>query len=122
MAAGAGMRKIRSSRPDVVWIQGPGPCDLFTWLNGQGGVKEQELTFFGRTIVWKTGKLLTGLCHEAGAGVLGESGLLDYDSVHDPLTLNAGKMILATMPESARSELSAHLAKAIDDALAAIPR
>ncbi len=114
------MRRIRTSKPDVAWIQGPGPCDLFTWLNDQGGVKEQELTFFGRTIVWKGGKLLTGLCHEAGAGVLGKTGLLDYDSVSDQLTLHAGKLILEAMPEATKSELTGHLARAIDEALAAI--
>jgi hypothetical protein len=107
------MRKIRSSRPDVSWLQGPGPCDLWTWLDDQGAIKEQELTFFGRTVVVKNGQLHTGLCHESGSGVMGKTGLLDFDTNTDTETLIAGYKILNAIPEAARAGAAEGLEKVI---------
>jgi hypothetical protein len=102
-AAGAGMRKIRTSMPDRSWIQGPGPCDLWTWHDDQGAIKEQELTFFGRTIVIKNGKLYTGLSHESGGGVMGKTGLLDFDTNLDTETLIAAYKVLGSIPAASRT-------------------
>lgn len=101
-AAGAGMRRIRTSRPDVSWLQGPGPCDLWTWHDDQGAIKEQELTFFGRTLVVRHGKLHSGLSHEGG-GVMGKTGLLDFDTNLDADTLLAAYKVLSEIPPAARS-------------------
>jgi hypothetical protein len=99
------MRRIRTSKPDVAWLQGPGPTDLWTWVDDAGVIKEQELTFFGRTVVWKNGALMTGLCHEgAGAAYLGETGLLDFDSKLDGEALSAAYLVLDAIVEPSRTD------------------
>jgi len=113
------MRRIRSSRPDVSWLQGPGPCDLWTWVDERGAIKEQELTFFGRTVVSKGGKLATGLCRDDGAGVLGKTGLLDFDTNLDVEAVLAAYKILVAIPEAARTPAVAELSSTIAAELSA---
>lgn len=118
-AAGSGMRRIRTSRADVSWLQGPGPCDLWTWHDDQGAIKEQELTFFGRTIVLKLDRLHSGLSHESGGGVMGKTGLLDFDTNLDTDTLVAAYKVLKSIPAASRSPEVESLEKSIGDALTA---
>jgi hypothetical protein len=98
--AGEKMRAIKTTRPGVTWLQGPGPSDLFT-LHGEGDrIEEQELTFFGRTVVInKDGGLATGLCHEGpSAGYMGKTGLLDFDTKLNPETLEGALVLLSHIP------------------------
>ncbi len=99
--AGEKMRPIRTSKPRVTWIQGPGPSDLFTLHGEDGAVEQQELTFFGRTVVLKSDDLMTGLCHEGGvAAYMGKTGLLDFDSQVNGETLQAALVLLGHVPVS----------------------
>jgi hypothetical protein len=103
-ASGGAMRLIRTTKPHLAWLQGPGPSDLWTWTDENGEVKEQELTFFGRTVVWRQGLILTGLSHESdAAGVFGRSGQLDFDSRPDAHTLAAALQILEAIPPAIRT-------------------
>jgi hypothetical protein len=122
VAAGKGMRKIRTAKPGVTWLQGH-PADLWSWAEPSGAIKEQELTFFGRTIVRRNDDLMTGLCHEGGsASYLGKTGLLDFDSKIDGDTLVAAYLLLRAIPERARSEAVAELERAVAKALADLGR
>lgn len=95
------MRPIRTSKPHVTWLQGPAPSDLFTLHAPEGEILEQELTFFGRTVVFRKGHLLTGLCHEGGIGAyMGKTGLLDFDSEESGETLQAALILLGAIPEA----------------------
>ena len=118
-AAGAGMRRIRTSRADVSWLQGPGPCDLWTWHDDQGAIKEQELTFFGRTVVLKGAKLHSGLSHESGGGVMGKTGLLDFDTNLDAETLIAAYKVLEAIAGASRLPEVDSLQKSVAAELAA---
>jgi hypothetical protein len=93
------MRLIKTSKPKVTWFQGPGPSDLFTLHADDDAIAEQELTFFGRTVVVKSGDLTTGLCHEGGvATYMGKTGLLDFDSKLNGETLQAALVLLGHVP------------------------
>jgi hypothetical protein len=116
--AGRGMRRIRTSKPNVSWLQGPGPCDLWTWREDSGVILEQELTFFGRTVVLKNHQLVTGLCHEGAGGYVGRMGVLHFDSKVDVDTLKAAAIVLEHIAQEARADGVDHLAAAIRDALA----
>jgi hypothetical protein len=97
--AGQAMRPIRTSKPHVTWIQGPGPSDLFTLRTPEGELAEQELTFFGRTVVVRERALMTGLCHEGGiAAYMGKTGLLDFDTKLSGETLQAALVLLGNVP------------------------
>lgn len=116
--AGGAMRQIRTSKPNLLWLQGPGPTDFWTWTDETGAVQEHELTFFNRTVVWRAGQILTGLSHDGyEAGVLGRSGQLDFDTRLDPLTLSASLIVLGSIPASLRSAALDAFARAIQDAL-----
>lgn len=117
LQAGSGMRQIRTSKPDLLWLQGPGPVDFWTWTDPAGAIREQELTFFGRTIVRRNETLMTGLCHE-GAGPMsgGRMGLLDFDRDLDGETLAAGDRILGAIPNCEEPAV-ADLTRVVRDAL-----
>lgn len=116
--AGAQMRRIRTSKPGVTWLQGPGPCDFWTYKDEAGAIMEQELTFFGHTVVKRGEKLHTGLCHEGvSASVLGKTGLLDFDRALDPVTLGGAAMVLDRVPDRFRSENVERFLEAIKNAL-----
>lgn len=112
------MRRIRTSKPGVVWLQSPGPVDLWTLHGEDGAPTEQELSFFNRTVVVKDGKLYTGLAHEGvAASVYGRTALLDFDRQLDVTTLEGAKTLLADVREAVRTEGVQHLLAAIDAAL-----
>jgi hypothetical protein len=93
------MRQIRTSKPKVTWFQGPGPSDLFSLHDDADAIEEQELTFFGRTVVARKDQLLTGLCHEGGvATYMGKTGLLDFDTKLNGETLQAALVLLGHVP------------------------
>jgi hypothetical protein len=99
------MRRIRTSKPGVTWLQGPGPCDFWTYSDSDGAILEQELTFFGHTVVKRGDELHTGLCHEGvAASVMGKTGLLDLDRVLDPITLGGAVTVLDRVPDRFRSD------------------
>lgn len=106
------MRRIRTSKANVTWLQGPGPTDLWTWSEGSGA--KQELTFFGRTVVLESGSMMTGLCHEGGgAAYLGKTGLIAIDTRLDLETLSAAYLVLASIPEHVRTLGSEEIRAAI---------
>ena len=112
------MRQIRTSKPLVSWIQGPGPSDLFTLHLESGAIEEQELTFFGRTVVAKTESLVTGLCHEGGiAAYMGKTGLLDFDTKQNGETLQAALVLLGNIPIQLPDvdAIAARIEKALED-------
>lgn len=116
------MRRIRTSRLDVAWLQGPGPADLWTWHDGQGGVRAQELTFFGHTVVAKPDQVTTGVCHDdGGPAFLGKAGLLDFDPQLDAETLAAAARLLAAVPDAVRGADVDALTARIHGALAGLP-
>jgi hypothetical protein len=117
-AAGEAMRQIKTSKPDVSWIQGPGPTDLWTWIDEMGAIKEQELTFFGRTVLLRKDQVVTGLCHEGQTGAYhGKTGLIDFDTKVDSDTLTAASIVLAAIPERTRNFAVEHLFAAVQVAL-----
>jgi hypothetical protein len=117
--AGEKMRQIRTSKPKVTWFQGPGPSDLFTLHDDAGAIEEQELTFFGRTVLAKKEQLLTGLCHEGGvATYMGKTGLLDFDSKLNAETLQAALVLLQSIPVK-HSDLDAMIRR-INDAVVSL--
>src|SRR5687767_8164332 len=112
------MRQIRTSKPLVTWLQAPGPSDLFTLHLENGAIEEQELTFFGRTVVAKSESLVTGLCHEGGiAAYMGKTGLLDFDSKQNGETLQAALVLLGHVPFSHpdADALALRIEKAVED-------
>lgn len=112
--AGAQMRRIRTSKPGVVWLQAPGPCDLWTLNDEDGAPKEQELSFFNRTVVLKDGQLYTGLAHEGvAASVYGRTALLDFDRQLDIMTLEGAQALLSDVREAVRTPGVEHLLAAI---------
>ena len=112
------MRRIRTSKPGVVWLQGPGPCDLWTYSDESEAVQAHELTFFGRTVVWREGRLLTGLCHEGvAASYTGSTGLLDFDRAVDPETLEGADRLLESIPEAVHTPATRSFRGAIRAAL-----
>ncbi len=114
-ALGARMRRIRSRRPQVSWLQGPGPVDLWTWVDDAQRVVEQEFTFCGRTVVFRRGQLLTGRCLEGSeASDAGRDNLLDFDLEPDPETLAAARTLAHAIPAEARGDDTAHLLNALD--------
>ena len=115
---GATLRRIRTSQAPIPGSQGPGPTDLWTWREASGAVKEQELTFFGRTVVRRGAALLTGLCHEGSAGAfIGKTGLLDFDREADTETLEAARVLLETVRPEARDDAVEALLGAVRAAL-----
>jgi hypothetical protein len=120
-AAGGAMRLIRTSKPDVSWIQGPGPADLWTWTETDGAIKEQELTFFGRTVLKRSGQLLTGLCHEGQTGAYhGKTGLIDFDARLDADTLSAAAILIDAIPVQVRGPAVEVLREAIRASLSGL--
>ena len=111
------MRRIRSREAQVLWLQGPGPCDLWTWLEGDQ-LREQELTFFGLTVVHKPSGLRTGVCHEGDASAdMDQAGLLDFDTSPKEETLRAAHVLLAAVPKQARHPQLQQLQLEIERAL-----
>lgn len=110
--AGAQLRRIRTSKPGMVWLQAPGPCDFMTYTDESGATAEQELAFFNHTVVRRGDHLYTGLSHEGGrASVYGRTGLLDFDRQLDPVTLEAAVTLLSEVREAVRTpSLEAFLA------------
>lgn len=100
------MRRIRSSRVNLDWLQGPGPTDLWIWLSVDGpGVDLVELTFFGRFVMLRAGVLNTGRCEQGtGSPYAQETGLLEADQAPDPLTLRAAELVLDAIPADLRSQ------------------
>lgn len=123
VAAGSALRQIKTSKPDVTWLQGPGPTDLFTWTEENGAIKEQELTFFGRTVLARAESMTTGLCDEGGRGAYpGKTGLITFDTKLDGDTLAAAYIVLDAVPAAAKSEAVDHLKARIARALETLGR
>lgn len=116
--AGAQMRRIRTAKPGVVWLQSPGPCDLWTLHGEDGQPTEQELSFFNRTVVVKDGQLYTGLAHEGvAASVYGRTALLDFDRQLDVTTLEGARTLLADVREAVRTDGVVRLLALVEAAL-----
>lgn len=111
------MRRIRSSKPGVSWLQGPGATDLWTWLSDTGEIEEQELTFFGRTVVFRNQNLMTGLSDERGDAYFGKTGLLAFDRLLDRDTLRAAYVILTKIPPAQQDAHVSRLLEMISQAL-----
>jgi hypothetical protein len=121
VAAGAAMRQIRTSKPEMSWLQGPGPTDLFTWVGESGEIKEQELTFFGRSVLARGGSMTTGLCDEGGRGAYqGKTGILSFDTKIDADTLAAAYIVLDAMKPALQPGPVEVLKRKIADALEAL--
>jgi hypothetical protein len=120
--AGGAMRQIRTAKPDVTWLQGPGPTDLFTWTGPDGQIIEQELTYFGRSVVARGETITTGLCDEGGRGSYqGKTGLLSFDTKHDRETLTAAFVVLDAFPEALKTAAVEALKEKIVAAIRALP-
>jgi hypothetical protein len=115
LKTGASMRRIRSSRVNLDWLQGPGPTDLWVWHEVDGEqVDLVELTFFGRTVIYRGANLSTGRCEQgSGSPYAQETGLLEMDAVHDPVTLAAAETLLSALP----AELSGSAVRGLLDAI-----
>jgi hypothetical protein len=61
---GAALRRIRTSRVGLDWVQGPGPTDIWVW-QADGG-DHVEMSFFGRCVLHRSAGLSTGLLREGG--------------------------------------------------------
>jgi hypothetical protein len=97
---GASMRRIRSSRVDLDWLQGLGPTDLWIWQNlGSPAPELIELTFWGRCVLLRGGIINTGRCELGGGSPYAqETGLLDLDVAPDVATLRAAEIVVAALP------------------------
>jgi hypothetical protein len=123
VTAAHAVRRIKTSKRDVTWLQGPGPTDLFTWIEENGAIKEQELTFFGRTILARGESMTTGLCDEGGRGAYqGKTGLITFDTKLDGDTLAAAYIILDALPDATKSDHVEHLKTQIAHALETLGR
>lgn len=116
---GAQMRRIKSQKEGLIWLQGPGPSDLWTWFE-DGELKAQELTFLGLTVVHQNDRLRTGVCDEdPHSADMDQLGLLDFDPSPKGETLRAALALLKAIPASQRhrelDQLERTIALAISD-------
>lgn len=123
---GSAMRRIRSSRVNLDWLQGPGPTDLWIWHNVDGeAVDLIELTFFGRCVLLKGADLSTGRCEQGtGSPYAQETGLLELDGVHDTTTLRLAELVLDALPPDLLSpaiETLRHQVRRMREELAGAP-
>ena len=53
-------RRIRGSQADgdlmTIWHQGKGGAELLSWEDGEGALRQQELSFYGQMVLWKLGQ------------------------------------------------------------------
>jgi hypothetical protein len=111
------MRWIRSGRPSLAWLQGPGPSDLWIWTD-ETGAQTLELSFYGRTIVSRPGSLQTGLHHHAESSPYArETGLVELDPSLREDTLRAGLALLESLAAGVANELTSRLAAELSRAL-----
>lgn len=115
---GAAMRRIRSSRVNLDWLQGPGPTDLWIWREIDADRADLvELTFHGRSVILRGEALSTGRCeHGTGSPYAQELGLLEMDPVLDPVTLAAAETLLGALPAEIRNPTVETLIHAIREA------
>lgn len=112
------MRRIRSSRVNLDWLQGPGPTDLWIWREIDADRADLvELTFHGRSVILRGEALSTGRCeHGTGSPYAQELGLLEMDPVLDPVTLAAAETLLGALPAEIRNPTVETLIHAIREA------
>jgi hypothetical protein len=115
---GAALRRIRTSRVDLDWVQGPGPTDIWIW-QADGG-DHVEMSFFGRCVLHRSAGLSTGLLREGGGTPYAEdAGLIELENELSRATLAAALGILLAAPADVTSPPIVRLIAALRAALEA---
>lgn len=113
------LRRIRTSRVDLDWIQGPGPTDVWIWQSD--GREHIEMSFVGRSVLLRSGHLSTGVLREGGGTPYAEdAGLIELELHHNLATLRAAFGILNAAPEEVKSPAILAFLGALQAAIAAL--
>lgn len=107
-------RRIRTRREGLTWVQAPGPIDVWIWADDAGAHRATELSFFGRTALYRAGQLTTGLWEgEARTPIPAEAERYWVDRERDAETLSAAATLLQHLPEDVVGLLPEGLAAAL---------
>jgi len=112
---GAQIRRIRTSRAEVDWMQGPGPTDLWIWYGTDGEVSHVELGFASRIVRLTAGVLATGRSQEAVGSSYAQTDLVELDPALDPDTVRAARCIVDAVPNEVRNGPIIDLVKALSE-------
>jgi hypothetical protein len=113
------MRWVRSGRPNLAWLQGPGPSDLWVWTEPVG--RTIELSFYGRTVLLRPSGVQTGICNHAESSPYArETGLVEFDLAPRRETLLAAIQLLEALPERIQNDVTQDFLGALRGALSAL--